>query len=94
MVSDQESIAVYTANMFFDDYKTNNKKTIAFSIPEEFQSRLDENASLKTAFEALTPGRQRGYLLPFSKPKQSKTRASRVEKCITRIFLGKGLNDR
>ena len=63
-------------------------------IPEEFQKKLDEIPSLKAAFEALTPGRQRGYIIHFSQPKQSKTRASRVEKCIPMIFDGKGLHDR
>ena len=63
-------------------------------IPEEFQKRLDEIPLLKAAFEALTPGRQRGYIIHFSQPKQSKTRASRVEKCIPMIFDGKGLHDR
>ena len=62
-------------------------------IPEEFQNRLDESPALKTAFEALTPGRQRGYILYFSGAKQSKTRESRVEKCMRRILNGKGLND-
>ena len=69
------------------------KKTTEFRVPEEFQARLDENADFKAAFEALTPGRQRGYLLHFSQPKQSKTRVSRVDKCMERILLGKGLND-
>ncbi|EPZ42474.1 YdeI/OmpD-associated family protein [Alicyclobacillus acidoterrestris] len=64
-----------------------------FTIPEEFQSKLDENPALKTAFEALTPGRQRAYILYFSQPKQSKTRVSRIEKCVGRILDGKGLND-
>jgi uncharacterized protein YdeI (YjbR/CyaY-like superfamily) len=62
-------------------------------IPEEFQKKLEEAPALKTAFEALTPGRQRGYALYFSEPKQSKTRESRVEKNLQRIFEGKGLND-
>lgn len=62
-------------------------------IPEEFQSKLDEEPGLKTAFEALTPGRQRAYLLFFSGAKQSKTRTSRVEKYIPRILDGKGIND-
>jgi len=70
------------------------KKTTDFIIPEEFQKRLDEIPALKTAFAALTPGRQRGYLLYFSAPKQSKTRESRVEKWMRRILDGKGLNDR
>ena len=69
------------------------KKTSEFAIPEEFQKKLDEMPALKTAFEALTPGRQRGYLLHFSQPKQSKTRASRVEKSISNILNGKGHHD-
>ena len=64
------------------------------AVPEELQQRLDENPSLKAAFHALTPGRQRGYVFHFSAPKQSATRASRVERCVQRIFDGKGLNDR
>jgi uncharacterized protein YdeI (YjbR/CyaY-like superfamily) len=63
-------------------------------IPEEFQHQLDERPALKTAFGALTPGRQRAYLFYFSAPKQSKTRESRIEKCIRQILNGKGLNDR
>ena len=62
-------------------------------IPEELQNKLDESPALKTAFEALTPGRQRGYILYFSAAKQSKTRQSRVEKCMRQILTGKGLND-
>jgi uncharacterized protein YdeI (YjbR/CyaY-like superfamily) len=62
-------------------------------IPEELQNKLDENPALKTAFRALTPGRQRGYILYFSAAKQSKTRESRVEKCMQQILNGKGLND-
>jgi uncharacterized protein YdeI (YjbR/CyaY-like superfamily) len=62
-------------------------------IPEELQNKLDEIPALKAAFEALTPGRQRGYILYFSAPKQSKTRESRVEKCMRQILKGKGLND-
>jgi len=69
------------------------KKTTEFNMPEEFQNKLDENSELEEAFEALTPGRQRGYLLYFSAPKQSKTRESRIEKCIPKILKGKGLND-
>jgi len=69
------------------------KKTSEFRIPEEFQNKLDERPALKTAFTALTPGRQRGYLLYFSAPKQSKTREARVKKCIPRILKGKGLDD-
>src|SRR5579875_3777360 len=62
-------------------------------IPAEFQRKLDEMPDLKTAFEALTPGRQRAYILYFSAPKQSKTRESRIEKCMQNILEGKGLND-
>lgn len=70
------------------------KKTKEYAVPDEFQKSLNDNPDLKTAFEALTPGRQRGYLLYFSQPKQSKTRISRIDKSITKIFEGKGLNDR
>ncbi len=73
--------------------KVNFKKTTEFIIPEEFQNKLDKIPALKTAFDALTPGRQRAYLLYFSAPKQSKTRESRVEKCMQQILNGKGLND-
>jgi uncharacterized protein YdeI (YjbR/CyaY-like superfamily) len=73
--------------------KVKMKKTSEFAIPEEFQERLDAFPAVKTAFDALTPGRQRGYLLYFSAPRQSKTRQSRVEKCVQRILDGKGLND-
>lgn len=69
------------------------KETSEFTFPEEFQTKLDENSDLKTAFDALTPGRQRGYLLYFSQAKQSKTRTSRVEKYIPKILACKGLND-
>ncbi|WAH36541.1 YdeI/OmpD-associated family protein [Alicyclobacillus dauci] len=73
--------------------EVNFKKTTEFIIPEELQNKFDEVAALKTAFEALTPGRQRAYILYFSQPKQSKTRESRVEKCVQQILDGKGLND-
>ena len=73
--------------------KVDYKKTADFAIPEEFQNKLDEIPALKTAFDALTPGRQRGYILYFSAPKQSKTRESRIEKCMQQILDGKGLND-
>jgi uncharacterized protein YdeI (YjbR/CyaY-like superfamily) len=62
-------------------------------IPEELQNKLDAIPALKAAFAALTPGRQRGYILYFSGAKQSKTRESRVEKCMQQILNGKGLND-
>lgn len=69
------------------------KKTAEYTIPEEFQRKLDEEPALKAAFEALTPGRQRGYILYFSAAKQSKTRESRVEKYTRQILDGKGLDD-
>jgi uncharacterized protein YdeI (YjbR/CyaY-like superfamily) len=69
------------------------KKTAEYNIPEEFQKKLDKTPSLKTAFKALTPGRQRGYILYFSAPKQSKTRVSRVKNSMKQILNGKGLND-
>ena len=72
--------------------KVNYKKNPE-PIPEELQNKLDEISALKAAFEALTPGRQRGYILYFSGAKQSKTRASRVKKCMPQILKGKGLND-
>ena len=69
------------------------KKASEYKVPEEFQNKLDENTGLKTAFEALTPGRQKGYLYYFSQPKLSKTRESRIEKYIPQILIGKGLED-
>ncbi|MCM4164289.1 MULTISPECIES: YdeI family protein [unclassified Arenibacter] len=69
------------------------KKTSEFKIPDEFKEALDKDPDLKTAFQSLTPGRQRGYLLYFSQAKQSATRANRVEKLIPKILQGKGLND-
>jgi uncharacterized protein YdeI (YjbR/CyaY-like superfamily) len=73
--------------------KVELKKPSEFKISEEFQQKLEENPALKSAFYALTPGRQRGYLLHFSAPKQTKTREARVEKCMPLIFEGKGLTD-
>lgn len=73
--------------------KVEMKKTKEYTVPEEFQVKLDEKPDLRTAFEALTPGRQRGYLLYFSQAKQSKTRAERVEKYMQQILEGKGLED-
>jgi uncharacterized protein YdeI (YjbR/CyaY-like superfamily) len=69
------------------------KTTAQFAVPEEFQVRLDSDAALKAAFEALTPGRQRGYLLYFGSAKQAKTREARVAAAIPRIFDGKGPDD-
>jgi len=73
--------------------KVSLKKTSEFAMPEEFKGKLDEVPALKKAFKALTPGRQRGYLLYFSQPKQTKTRQARVEKSVPQILNGKGLND-
>jgi uncharacterized protein YdeI (YjbR/CyaY-like superfamily) len=74
--------------------KVDFKEKTELVFPEEFQKKLDEIPALKTAFDALTPGRQRAYILYFSAPKQSKTRESRVEKCMQQILNGKGLNHR
>lgn len=73
--------------------KVQFKKAEEFAIADEFQTKLEENPELSTAFYALTPGRQRAYLLFFAAPKQSKTREARIEKCIVQILEGKGLND-
>lgn len=83
-----EAIEVENAGL-----KVTLKKSTEYAVPEEFQNKLDKNAALKKAFDALTPGRQRGYLLYFSQPKQSKTRESRIEKYTKHILSGKGLND-
>ncbi len=79
--------------MEINGLKVDFKKTAEFAIPEEFQRKLDEDPALRAAFSALTPGRQRAYLLYFSAPKQSRTRESRIEKCLQPILAGKGLND-
>ena len=84
----KEAIAVEKAGL-----EVTFKKTSEFKMPEEFQKKLNEMPVLKAAFEALTPGRQLGYLLYFSAAKQSKTRESRIEKCMDLIFDGKGLSD-
>ena len=73
--------------------KVEVKQTSAYEIPVEFKKKLGEMPALKKAFEKLTPGRQRGYLLHFSSPKQSKTREARIEKCIPQIMDRKGLTD-
>ena len=73
--------------------KVKLKKTVEYKMPEEFQTALNEMTDLKIAFEKLTPGRQKGYLLYFSSAKQSKTRNERVEKYIPQILDGKGLDD-
>lgn len=69
------------------------KKTEDFTMPEEFQTVLNENQTVKAAFEALTPGRKKAYLLHFSSAKQTATRVSRIEKSLDRILKGKGIND-
>ena len=73
--------------------KVKLKKTSEYKIPEEFQKKLNKTPALKTAFYALTPGRQRAYIFYFSQPKLSKTRGSRVEKYMKQILNGKGLED-
>ncbi|MEP7171281.1 MAG: YdeI/OmpD-associated family protein [Bacteroidota bacterium] len=84
----REAIAVEKAGL-----KVNFKKAEEFNMPSEFQHKLDKNTALKKAFNSLTPGRQRGYLLYFSSAKQSKTREARVEKYLPQILKGKGLDD-
>lgn len=84
----QEAIAVEKSGL-----KVKYKKTEQFNIPEELQTKLNELPELKAAFDALTPGRQRGYLLHFAAAKQSKTRLSRIEKNIPKILNGEGLHD-
>ncbi|WP_232372967.1 YdeI/OmpD-associated family protein [Pinibacter aurantiacus] len=73
--------------------KVQLKKTKEYPVPEEFQAQLNKKPALKKAFEALTPGRQRGYLLYFSQAKQAKTREARIEKYVPQILAGKGLED-
>ncbi|MCX6180390.1 MAG: YdeI/OmpD-associated family protein [Bacteroidetes bacterium] len=73
--------------------KVELKKTDEYPVPEELQNKLNKNTELKSAFYALTPGRQRGYLLHFSQAKQAKTREERIEHCIPRILKGKGFHD-
>jgi len=84
----QEAIQAEKAGL-----KVNYKKITEWKVPEELQNKLDQLPALKTAFKALTPGRQRAYFIYFSAPKQSKTREARVEKCIPHILKGKGSND-
>ena len=73
--------------------KVELKKTTEYEVPGEFQKLLNKNKTLQKAFTSLTPGRQRGYLLYFSAPKQTKTREARIEKSLDQILAGKGLND-
>ena len=84
----KEAIEVQKAGL-----EVNYKETSEFKVPEEFQNKSDAIPALRTAFGALTPGRQRGYLLYFSGAKQSQTRESRIEKCMQQILNGKGLDD-
>lgn len=84
----REAIEVEKAGL-----KVPYKKAEQFSVPDEFRRKLDTTPKLKKAFEALTPGRQKGYLLYFSGAKQAKTRESRIEKYIPAILAGKGLDD-
>jgi uncharacterized protein YdeI (YjbR/CyaY-like superfamily) len=84
----REAIEVEKAGL-----EVNYKNTSEFAVPEELQTKLDAIPDLKKAFEALTPGRRRAYLLYFAAPKQSKTRESRIEKCMPQILKGQGLND-
>jgi uncharacterized protein YdeI (YjbR/CyaY-like superfamily) len=83
-----EAIEVENAGL-----KVTLKKHSDYTVPEELQRKLDEIPALKSAFEALTPGRQRAYFFHIAAPKQSRTRESRVEKCVPLILAGKGLND-
>lgn len=84
----QEAVEIEKAGL-----KVEYKNVSEYEIPDELQNKLNQNEAFKNAFNALTPGRQKGYILHFSQPKQSKTRESRIEKSMPRIFLGKGLNE-
>jgi uncharacterized protein YdeI (YjbR/CyaY-like superfamily) len=84
----KEAVTVEKAGL-----KVNLKKTSDLTMPDEFKQKLKETPGLKTAFGALTPGRQRGYLLYFSAAKQARTREARIEKSVPQILKGKGLND-
>jgi uncharacterized protein YdeI (YjbR/CyaY-like superfamily) len=92
----EKAIKVYIKNAIDVEkagLKVSFKKAAEFRMAEEFKNKLDELPALKKAFAALTPGRQRAYLLYFSQPKQSATRQARVEKCVKQILVGKGLSD-
>ncbi len=84
----QQAIEIEKAGL-----KVELKPTTEFKMADEFKQKLEADPALQTAFKGLTPGRQHAYLLHFSSPKQSSTRAARVEKCIPQILAGKGLND-
>ncbi len=97
VIEQQEIIREYIAEAIAlekSGAKVELKGKDALVFPEELLILFDKNLRFKTAFEALTPGRQRGYNLHFSAPKQSKTRTSRIEKCIPKIMEGKGFHDR
>ena len=85
----KEAIEVEKAGL-----KVDFKKTDEYTVPQELQEKFDEMPTLKTTFKALTPGRQRAYLLYFSRAKQSKTRKSRIERYVQHILDGKGMNDK
>ncbi len=92
-----EQIAAYLSNAIEVEkagLKVEMKPVEQYAIPQEFEARLNNDAALKEAFEALTPGRQRAYLMHFTEPKQSKTREARIDKHTPRILAGKGLTDR
>ncbi|HWU48400.1 MAG TPA: DUF1801 domain-containing protein [Asticcacaulis sp.] len=84
----EDAIAVETSGA-----KIERKTTAQFPMPEELAARLDADFALKTAFHALTPGRQRGYLLHIASAKQAKTREARIDKCAPKMLAGKGLDD-
>ncbi|MEJ0030535.1 MAG: YdeI/OmpD-associated family protein [Bacteroidota bacterium] len=83
-----EAIEIEKAGM-----KVRLKKTSEYEVPQELEDKLKKSASFKKAFNALTPGRQRGYIVHFSEPKKSETRAARIEKCTSKILKGEGLHD-
>jgi uncharacterized protein YdeI (YjbR/CyaY-like superfamily) len=96
IVKMQKTITAYikeAVEIELSGQKVHFKKTAEFEMPEEFRLQLDKNKKLKTAFDKLTPGRQRGYLLHFAAAKQSATRISRIEKYIPQILAGRGIND-
>ncbi|MFZ5554077.1 MAG: YdeI/OmpD-associated family protein [Bacteroidota bacterium] len=84
----QEAILVEDSGM-----KVEFKKITEHKIPEELEVKFKKDAAFKKAFHSLTPGRQRGYLIYFSQPKQSKTKEERIEKCVGKIMKGKGMQD-
>lgn len=96
-ISDQEPIILEYIQQAIEIEKGGLKvayKKNPEPIPEELESVFEDDPALRVAFEGLTPGRQRGYILYFSQPKQAKTRFSRIEKCIPKIMEGKGFHDR